>query len=70
MPSVSRVERVERVPGGGHAWPERNAPGAPEARMLVLALCLHLLRRGTARDRTEDPPEFEDGDFEGDWDCT
>ncbi|HNT87747.1 MAG TPA: hypothetical protein PKL84_07760 [Candidatus Hydrogenedentes bacterium] len=66
MPSLSKVERVERVAEGGQVWPGRNALDAPEARMLMLALCLQLLRRGMARDRVEDSTTFENGDFERD----
>jgi len=63
MSSVSKVERVERVAGDGHVRPQRNALDAPEARMLMLALCLQLLRR---TGRGQESTAFEDGDFEGD----
>lgn len=66
MSSVSKVERVERVAKIRKAQPQRDALDSPEARMLMLALCLQLLRRGMVGNRMDDATAFEDGDFEGD----
>lgn len=62
MSSVSKVERVERVAKVRKAQPRRDALDAPEARMLMLALCLRLLRR---TGRGQESTAFDDGDFEG-----